>query len=268
MWPMNVAPPTVALLTDFGLRDAYVGIMKGVILTHCRDARLVDLTHGIEPGDLPAAAYLLSTAWPYCPPGTVFAAVVDPGVGGERRVLAADVDGCRFVAPDNGLLTGVLAGARDVRVVSVVKREFFLSPMSRTFHGRDVFAPVAAALARGIALEDFGDAVDDWLRLPWDDAEANDAGVVEGRVIYVDRFGNLVTNVIGRTMPIAPRVEIAGWHLEGLQRSYAAVPEGEALAIVGSTGRLEISVNGGSAARSLGAGVGTPVEVRGMEKPS
>ncbi len=218
-----------------------------------------------KPAIFPAAAYLLNTTWRYLPPGTVTAAVVDPGVGGERRVLAAEVDGFYFVAPDNGLLTEVLASTDAVRVFDVVRREFFLSPMSRTFHGRDVFAPVAAALARGIPIEDLGHPLEDWIKLPDTEARPEADGQIIGRVVYVDRFGNCATNIQASHLPIGPRIQIMGRRIMALSRNYSAVASGELLAIAGSSGRLEISVNGGSASAHLGTGVGAEVLVQGSE---
>lgn len=251
----------VSLLTDFGLRDAYVGVMKGVIHTHAEGVTIIDLTHGVEPGDVAAGAYLLQSAWPYCPPGCVHVAVVDPGVGSQRRVLAAEADGSFFVAPDNGLLSGVLGTAERRRVVAVENRVFWLSPLSRTFHGRDIFAPVGAALSRGIALEDLGPITEEWVRLPTNLAEHGAGGEVTGRVIYADRFGNLVTNIAGNELPLRPIVRVGGRVIEGVSRSYASVGPGETLAIVGSTHRLEVSVRGGSAAGVLGVKVGDAVRV-------
>ncbi len=252
----------VSLLTDFGLTDTYVGVMKGVILTHVdQPVTIVDLTHGVPAGDIAAAAYLLHTSCRYLPPGSVHVAVVDPGVGSARRILAAEADGALFLAPDNGLLTMVLGEAEKKRVVSVENRVFYLSPLSRTFHGRDIFAPLAAALVRGIKLEDLGPVTETWEKLPLRLVEAGPSGELRGEVIYIDRFGNMVTNIAGNALPLSPIVSVGDATIEGLSRSYASVEAGEAMAIVGSTHRLEISVRGGSAAKMLGVKVGDAVRV-------
>jgi S-adenosylmethionine hydrolase len=251
---------TISLLTDFGLTDAYVGVMKGAILTHVdRPVQLVDLSHGVAPGDISGAAYLLASSWRYFPPGTIHVAVVDPGVGSKRRILIAEADGAVFIAPDNGLLTRVLGEAEKRRVYSIENRVFYLSPMSRTFHGRDVFAPLAAAMVRGIKLEDLGNVIEDWVTLPLQLAEHGEGGAVSGQVIYIDRYGNMVTNIAGNELPLSPVVHVKDKKLRGVSGSYGAVAEGEALAIVGSTHRLEISVRGGSAAAVFGMKVGDAV---------
>ena len=254
-------PPLITLLTDFGLEDAYVGIMKGVILTRCPTANIVDLTHHVAPGDIPAASYLLGAAHPYFPYGTIHTVVIDPGVGTDRRVLAAEAGGRLFVAPDNGVLSDVFDADAPVRVVSVENESLFLRPMSHTFHGRDLFAPVAAALAQGMPLDELGPRADARIHLPRIEPRRDDAGALLGEVIYIDRFGNLITNIRADDLPPAPFIELGRHAIRGVQTSYAAAEDGRPLAIVGSTGRLEISINHGHAAETLNAGIGATVRV-------
>ena len=251
----------ITLLTDFGTADAYVGIMKGVILSRCPGASIVDLTHQVPPGDVHAASYLLGAAWRYFPAGSVHVAVVDPGVGSDRRVLAARVEGQTFVAPDNGLISAVLEDVTPETVVSVEYRDFFLPQVSRTFHGRDVLAPTAAAIACGVKIDTLGPAVEPRVKLPRHQAMIDGDGEMVGHVIHVDRFGNLITSVREDEVEEGDDVMVAGHVVHGLSESYSAVQRGELLAIIGSTGRLVVSVPGGSAAEMLGVGVGTQVKV-------
>ncbi len=254
--------PVITLLTDFGLTDPYVGIMKGVIASRCAAARVIDLTHDIPPQHVNAAAFALDSAWRYFPAGTVHVVVVDPGVGSDRAVLAAECGGHRFVAPDNGLLSAVFESNAPDRVVNVEAPEWFLKPLSRTFHGRDVFAPVAAALAMGVALGDLGPPPEGWVQQPAAaKVRVTDDGELIGQVVYIDRFGNAVTNIRGTALPIKPQVTAAGRRVGELVDSYAAAAEDEALTIIGSTGRLEIAVNRGSAAESLPLREGDEVRV-------
>lgn len=252
----------VSLLTDFGYADAYVGVMTGVIASRC-DARVIDLTHGVDPGDITSAAYLLGTSWRYFPPGTVHLSVVDPGVGTDRGILAAEVDGHRFVAPDNGLLADVLAtvGETDT-VVRVSRPDLHLPKVSQTFHGRDVFAPIAAAIASGEPIAKLGEPATDWVRLGNREPQT-DAGRIEGEVVYIDRFGNLITSIhaIHLAEATRPTVQLADRAVTGLAPSYESVEPGELLAIIGSTDRLEISINGANAAQELGVATGEPVQV-------
>ena len=265
---MSTDQTIVTLLTDFGLDDVYTGVMKGVILSRCESARIVDLTHRIDQGDIPAAGYLLSTAWRYFPAGSVHVAVVDPGVGSGRRILAANVAGHHFIAPDNGLLSDVFDQHTPEMVVAVENSSLFLQPVSDTFHGRDIFAPVAAALAGGTALDELGPAVTSWMHLPRRSAEVMDGGGVRGEVIYVDRFGNLITNITAHDLEGfdagSLRVKLGARQvITGLVSAYSKAAAGSPLASVGSSGRLEISVNRGNAAERLAAQIGMAVEVQG-----
>jgi S-adenosylmethionine hydrolase len=263
---LTAAPlrPLIALLTDFGTRDAYAASLKGVIRCLNPEAELVDLTHEIPPQDIGAGAFVLATTAPYFPPGTIFLAVVDPGVGGSRRALAARSRGQFWVGPDNGLFTPVF-GEPEVAIVSLENPAYFRPQVSATFHGRDIFAPVAAHLSLGVDLERFGPPLTDPVVLAWP-APVFAPVAVQGEIIYVDRFGNLVTNLEGAAL----LAWLAGGEfllkagplaLDRLARTYAGGRPGELLALVGSHGYLEIACNGDSAAARLGAGVGLRVEI-------
>ncbi|MBX5489994.1 MAG: SAM-dependent chlorinase/fluorinase [Chloroflexi bacterium] len=267
----------ITLTTDFGLQDHYVGVMKGVIAGIAPQARVIDLCHAVPPQDIARGAYILAASCRYFPAGTVHVAVVDPGVGSARRAIAVEAAGWRWVAPDNGLLgwvfealheAGLALGAPQgdlwhlgggARAVVLEAREYQLPDRSQTFHGRDVFAPVAAHLASGVPLERLGPLTPAIARLPRPVPERTPTGW-RGAVLHADRFGNLVTNLRAAHCPGgACRVRVAGREIEGLSPSYTAMT---ALgAIVGSDGYLEIAVPHGNAAALLGAGPGTLVEV-------
>jgi hypothetical protein len=260
--------PLIALLTDFGVRDHYVASIKGTILGICRDAALVDITHEIPPQDVAAGALELAACYRFFPAGTIFLAVVDPGVGSGRRAVAAEAGAWRFIAPDNGLLGPVLDEVPPSRAVELNRREYSAPSVSRTFEGRDRFAPAAAWLAAGVALESLGDPVQEWTRLHLPRAVPAGDGI-QGEVVRVDGFGNLVSNIpaaaveqlrggqrrqVTATVAGGPRLPFVG--------TYGDVPAGAPCALVGSTGHVEISVNCGSAARHLGAGRGARVTVQ------
>lgn len=268
--------PVVTLLTDFGTSDAYVGAVKGVVLRALPEARIVDITHEVPRHDVKAAALVLESAFGYFPKETVHLVVVDPGVGSARRMLAAEAGGFRFVGPDNGVLIPALSAAGGALIVGVeaaapaTRRALSVLPegasASSTFHGRDYFAPVAAALAGGAELSEFGPPLADPVRLEFPRPRRLTGGELLGEVIYVDRFGNLVTNL--RPEDLDPEAgpfvfEIAGAKVSGLSTCYAEVECGGLLALVGSTGRIEVSVREGGAAERLRAGVGTPVVASG-----
>lgn len=262
---MGDSRPVVTLLTDFGLQDPYVGIMKGVILGICPLATLVDLTHRVPPQAVEIGAYQLEAAWRFFPVGTVHLAVVDPGVGGARLPLAVAAGGQLFVGPDNGLLESALASSGAIACAATDPR-FHRPDVSHTFHGRDVFAPVAAWLARGIALAELGPPVSEPVRLTLPQRLWR-AGALEGCVAVVDGFGNLITDVPARearrAFEAGAALEIGDARLSTLSATYAQVEEGALLALIGSTGRLEVSVRGGSAADRLGLGVGAAVRLVG-----
>lgn len=260
-----MARPVIALLTDFGLRDHYVAAMKGVMLGVCPDATLVDISHDVPAHDVRAGARLLASCYAYFPPGTVFLAVVDPGVGSARRGLAADVGDYRLVGPDNGLLSAVFDDRPPKRVVELTERKYARPTISRTFEGRDRFAPAAAWLAKGVVLTSLGRTVSAPERIVWTPPAESVDGLV-GAVERVDRFGNLVTNLerprIERLLRDgAIDVRIAGCSVPRLVDTYSEVGPGALCALFDSTDHLEVAVNGGSAAEQLHAGAGSPVEV-------
>ncbi len=259
--------PLIALLTDFGLQDHYLGAMKGAILGVCPEAELVDLLHELPPHDVAAGALALDAAFRHFPEGTVFVAVVDPGVGSQRRPIAVGAERRLFVGPDNGLFTLVLEAGPEARVHLLSNPVFYARPHSAVFHGRDLFGPAGARLARGMPLEDVGPVVADPVRLALPRARRQ-AGACDGVVLRGDRFGNLVTNVME-----ADLVALAGTDLGRLEvvlggsplpvvRTYSDVTSGQACALVGSSGRLEIAVNRGRADALAGAGNGCAVTVR------
>ncbi|MFT5284790.1 MAG: S-adenosylmethionine hydrolase [Planctomycetota bacterium] len=255
----------VTLLTDFGQTDAYVGIMRGVLATCCPGlSEVVDLTHAIQPQDIRGGAFQLKHAWSYFPPGTVHLAVVDPGVGSERRALLALDRGHAFVAPDNGLLAPVLSA--DAEVFELDVEGIALPNRSRTFHGRDVFAPAAAALAGGRSPAELGQRTDLAVDLQFNEPVAlSGAGCWRGEVLQVDHYGNLVSNLPATLLNHARGAKPAQLSLCGhavtVVGTYADVNEGELLALVDSFGLLEVAVRGGSAAGILGCGVGEQIEM-------
>ena len=250
----------ITLLTDFGTADGYVAAMKGVIASIAPETIVDDAAHDIPPGDVDAAAFALARYWRLYPPGTVHVVVVDPGVGTGRRAIAARVDGRFCVAPDNGVLSRVLDEVPAEAIVSIENPALRRDVVSATFHGRDIFAPAAAHLARGTALDAFGPPVDDPVLLPIPRPERLGRGI-RGHVVAVDRFGNLITNVRGDWVDAGARVVVAGRDVGPLRRTYADAPPGGVLALVGSTGFVEISVHGGNAAQELAAGRGTIVTI-------
>jgi len=242
--------PIITLLTDFGLSDSYVAEVKGVLLSRAPDAMLVDITHQVAPGDVRAGQYLLARAWRRFPAGTVHLAVVDPGVGTTRRALAAAAGGHWFVAPDNGLLSFL----ENPRFVSLA----IPADAAPTFHGRDVFAPAAAALASGKRLEDLGLPITDPTHAPLPTPH-HDGTALLGEVLYVDRFGTLISNIPGPDVEPGVRIRVAGTDVGALRRTFGDVERGTLVAFVGSGGTVEVAVRDGSAARLLGVGVGAEV---------
>ncbi len=260
-----MARPIVALLTDFGTRDHYVGAMKGVVLGVCPDVTLVDVTHEVPPHDILAGALELAACYRYFPAGTIFLVVVDPGVGSSRSALAAEVGDFRFVAPDNGVLAPVFEEQSPRRVVVLTERRYARPTISRTFEGRDRFAPAAGWLAKGVELTALGRITHEYqaLILPRPVVDGDHAS---GQVLRVDRFGNLVTNLDRRTVERirdrgAMKVHVGGFEVTHLVATYAEADTGELCALFGSTDMLEIALNAGHAADLLGVGRGASVEV-------
>jgi S-adenosyl-L-methionine hydrolase (adenosine-forming) len=249
----------ITLTTDFGLADGYVGIMKGVILGIARDVGLVDLSHEVPPQDVREAIYLLEGAAPYFPDGAIHLAVVDPGVGSERRALIVRTERARYVGPDNGLFTRPLAEP-GAQAWELNRPEFWLPHVSRTFHGRDIFAPAAAHLANGTPPDAMGTPIANPVRLSIAGPNRAPDGVLRGHVVHVDRFGNLITDVPAAWLAgIGWRCRIAGETITGIGSTYAAAGPGALLMLAGSGGTLEIAERDGNAARRLGVRAGEEV---------
>lgn len=270
---MASEPAIITLTTDFGTRDSYVAEMKGVILAINRRARMIDITHEVRPQCVAQAAFLTQAAWSSFPPDAVHLVVVDPGVGTARRALALETPRGRFVGPDNGVLSAALPDDRRPRTegpvelpprhraIAITNRSYLREPVSATFHGRDVFAPAAAHLSLGVALDELGEPVARIAALPPFRAQPDASGVIQAAVVHIDRFGNAVTDVRRDDLPEGPLdIEIAGRRVSGLVRTYA---EAEGLAaLVGSSGYLEIALREGNAAQALGIDIGAHVVIR------
>ncbi len=241
----------VTLLTDFGTADSYVAEMKGVLSTYAPNATLVDVSHEVSPGDVRAAQYILSRTWMFFPEGTIYVAVVDAGVGTDRRVLGATRFGRYFLAPDNGLLSFLSLNAKFVSIP-------VLPEAAPTFHGRDVFAPAAGVLATGGSFESLGEAISDPLYAPLP-IPRTEGGAIVGEVIHVDRFGTLVSNISPSALKPEASIRVAGVDVGPLRRTFADVEPGSFVAFTGSGSTVEIGVRDGNAMRMLGVSVGAEV---------
>lgn len=250
----------ITLTTDFGLQDHYVGVMKGVISSIYPDAWVIDLTHGVGSHSVEQGAFFLLSSYRYFPEGTVHTVVVDPGVGSWRRPLAAFCDGRYFIAPDNGVLSYAFEG-REVEAVEIDAERYGLKPMSATFHGRDLFSPSAAWLASGVPFPDMGEEIDDWFRLPSIEPGRTPENGWTGRVLNVDKFGNLVTNFRPEMVPESFRLVVGELETRRRVQAYAEVDRGEAFVITGSAGFVEVSVREGSAAAWARVEIGDKVEL-------
>jgi hypothetical protein len=273
----------IAMLTDFGRQDIYVGVMKGVMLSIFPDARFIDITHEIQPQNVRQGAFALLNSYRYFPKGTIFLVVVDPGVGTARKPIMVETDDCTFVAPDNGVLSYVLHESAAYRVYELTDETYRLSQTSATFHGRDIFAPAAAHLAGGVLPSTMGVVLEQPFMLPLP-AFAVQGRQVSGEVVHIDHFGNVITSIgelrwgkEGRlslyprlgaagvpSMPIHAAeviVQIGGQRVMGIVPTYDEVARGDLLALVGSNGYLEAAVNQGNAAARLDVRIGDPVEV-------
>ncbi len=255
-----MARGVITLITDFGLSDHYAGVVKGVILGIHAKAQIVDLSHQVEPYDVLGACLTLAASYAYFPPNTVHLVVVDPGVGGARRPLAVEAGSWWFVAPDNGVLELVYR-QHPHRVWALRPEEFALKPISNTFHGRDIFAPAAALLAKGVRPGRHGDRIDDYQRLEIPRLQQKAPGRWSGQVLKVDRFGSLITNFPAGQLPARFEIHVGRIRIRTLRLSYASAPPREVFAIAGSSGYLEISVNQGSAAESTGVKAGAAVTI-------
>ena len=258
-------PQIITLLTDFGLQDGYAASMKGVILQICPDAQLVDISHLIAPQSVRSGAFVLSACYEYFPHGTIHLAVVDPGVGTERGAIAIRTRSCFFVGPDNGLFSLILRKETGWEARRLENRQYRRSPLSSTFHGRDLFAPAAAHIACGAQFDTLGPACDP-VSPHWGEPIIG-RGEVRGEVIHIDRFGNAITNVLSETLekqgPVEKWMITAGKSaINSIEQTYGRVRTGEPLALTGSTGFIEIAVNQGNAAFQLELGLGTRVTFR------
>ncbi len=260
--------PIITLTTDFGGSDSYVAQMKGVILTINPKAQIVDVTHSIPPQDVARAARVIESIIPAFPAGTIHVAVVDPGVGSSRRLLAAESAGQRFLAPDNGLLAPVFSSWPPGQIRELQNDRFWRKPVSLTFHGRDILAPVAAHWSLDVDPTEFGPIVEPGSLVPLHVSRPHRAGgALIGRVEYADSFGNLITNIAASDLDEGTaQISIAGRTIDGLCRCYSDQPVGALLALIGSSGRLEIAVNGGSAARLLNVMPGAEVRAEPSER--
>lgn len=256
----------ITLLTDFGTRDGYTGVMRGVIYGIAPDAQIADITHTIRPQNILEGALVWNRSYPFFPEGTVHVAVVDPGVGTQRRPIAARIGNHFFVCPDNGLLTPMLKEAENnhqlVEVVHLDQPRFWLPQVSNVFHGRDIFSPAAAHLANGVRLVELGTPVSDPVRIEIPRSERISGGW-RGQVLSVDHFGNLRTNLVRSQVEGLTdlRVRIAGQEIRGLSETFGEHPQGTLIALIDSDDDLAVSIVGGSAARELGAEIGSQVEV-------
>lgn len=261
-----MAKPIITLLTDFGLSDHYVGCMKGVILGIHPDVEIVDITHEVKPHDIHEGAFLLRSCYRYFPPRTIHVAIVDPSVGPHRRPIIATVGEHIYLAPDNGILSYIYEEGEVSQVIHVTASHYFLPTISHTFHGRDLFAPVAAWISRGIELEKFGDPVTDFTRFQMPRIKQVNPKILQGNVLHVDKFGNLITNFTEKEIPrgesgetALAKVLVARREVTSVRTSYADGSPGEIFVVLGSTGFYEIVMNKSSAAERLAVGRGAEV---------
>jgi S-adenosylmethionine hydrolase len=252
----------IALLTDFGTRDYFVGALKGVILSINREAQIVDITHEIEPQNISAAAFTLRACYKNFPAGTIFVAVVDPGVGSKRRAILVETADHFLIAPDNGLLSFVFNEPADFRVFELANKKFFAERVSATFHGRDVFAPVAAHLSKGVSPDEFGSEIKDFVRIEENKPRRIGESEIEAEIVGSDRFGNLITNLKREDLPEKFVLEVGKTKIENLREYFAESREGEIFMIFGSAGFLEIAAFQNSAKNLLQAGIGGKIRVK------
>lgn len=256
--------PIITLTTDFGLQDHYVSVMKAVILKISPSCRMIDVSHEIPPQDVMAGAWVVRNAAMLFPPGTVHLVVVDPGVGTERNPVALKIEDQFFVGPDNGLFS-LIADAFDYQAVRLTKSKYWREQKSNTFHGRDVFAPVAAHLAAGVPLNDLGEPVDELITYRWA-VPISDKDGIQGWVVHIDRFGNLITNISADLIQslqadLGIRIYAGNTILNNIETAFASVPDGEPVAYIGSSGTLEIAINKGNAKEMLSVEKGAQVSI-------
>lgn len=260
--------PIITLTTDFGLNDHFIGAVKGVILGIIPDVQIVDICHSVQAFDILDGALTIAQAYTYFPAGTVHLVVVDPGVGTDRRPIIASTERHHFVAPDNGVLSMIYAREERLRVHHVTAEHYFLESVSKTFHARDIFSPVAAYLAKRVETEKFGPEISDFVRFNTPKPKPVNGNTLRGVVLKVDRFGNLVTNITAEDAPMLfephppPfKIVIGKREIQEVRFAYAEGAPGEVFAIPGSMGYLEIAANRGSALQAVGSGKGTEVNV-------
>jgi S-adenosyl-L-methionine hydrolase (adenosine-forming) len=260
--------PIITLTTDFGLNDHFVGTMKGVILDIMPEAEIVDISHAVQAFDVLDGAIAISQAYSYFPAGTVHVVVIDPGVGTRRRPILASSDGYHFVAPDNGVLSMVYAREERIHVRHITSEHYFRQPVSNTFHGRDIFAPVAAYLAKQVDSHKFGDEIEDYVKFAAPKPKPAGENKIRAVVLKVDRFGNLITNVTPEDVPAlfaaqpAPfKIVVGSREITDIHSAYSEGEPGEVFCILGSMGYLEVAANRGAAAQITGAGKGSEVSI-------
>lgn len=259
----------ITLTTDFGIRDTYVGIMKGVILGINPDVQIVDLTHAIPPQDIHDAAFTIHAAHRYFPKGTIHIIVVDPGVGTDRQAIVCEIDGTFFACPNNGVLSYLLQNTDNtvevaMNAIAIQNSDYFLPEVSNTFHGRDIFAPVAAHLSLGVPLTNIGPPMSSLVEFPILTPQVS-GNTITGHIVKTDRFGNGITNISENAIAddaISYEVRVGNTRLKQINRAYAESEVGEPLALIGSSGLLEIAINGGNAEISLGLKWGDTVEIQ------
>ncbi|MEX1012012.1 MAG: SAM-dependent chlorinase/fluorinase [Balneolaceae bacterium] len=257
-------PPIITLTTDFGLKDHYVGVLKAVILGILPDAKLIDISHEIPPQDVMAGAWVVRNSASWFPNGTVHLVVVDPGVGTDRKPVALEIDGHYFVGPDNGIFS-LIADDRNYKACTLNRKEFWRENLSKTFHGRDIFAPVAAHLANGTVLEELGDPLEELVTYRWAKPIADRDGI-QGWIVHIDSYGNLITNIpesMVREVASGRRVKIyiGNTILHEMSSTFADVEEGEPAAYVGSAGMVEVAVNKGNAGELLSVRKGAQISI-------
>jgi S-adenosylmethionine hydrolase len=259
----------ITLTSDFGLRDWFVGTMKGVILGIQPNLTLIDITHEVPPGDIQAGAFALSAAVPFFPAGSVHVVVVDPGVGTHRAALAVATARAFYVGPDNGVLSWALAQDPPKTVCRLENPTYFLPSVSQTFHGRDVFAPVAAHLSGGVSIKDLGPEIRDYVRLERPEPK-QEQGRIHGIVIYIDRFGNAMTNIHRNVLPwpdrAALQVRLGQGQVLPVRPAYQTVGPGEPVALFSSAGFLEVAINSGSAAQVFSLQKGQPIQLEALDR--
>jgi len=256
----------VTLITDFGTKGEYSGAMKGAILRVNPRCQIIDITHEIEPQSIRQASWVLEASYPYYPPGTIHVVVADPGVGTARRAIVLQKEGYTFVGPDNGVFTRILARGGRISAHEITQRRFFLTPLSDTFHGRDIFAPAAGHLSLGLEPRLLGPKAEDLTTVEWPIARLS-GGTLKGIILWADSFGNLITNVSRKEHgPELKRRRVLikgrGWRIDQIRRTYGECRPGQPLALFGSSGFLELSVNRGNALNTLGLSPGDPIIIK------